>query len=204
MVKNNIHIVDLNQHSTDVPQPTEESNENTDEVSMIKQEIKKEEESNNIIVKEKPKRSKKVKEETNITEKPKRSKKVIKTEIPVETEIEIEEEVKPIEEEKPIVEEKPKKETKTKVVELIKCPDCGKDVNKKTLRYSHQKTCNKGVPREDIPVKRRATEEKKKEEVINITKDVIEEEINKRINNQREIKIKQKEEKIKKLASKIF
>ena len=72
------------------------------------------------------------------------------------------------------------------------------------MRYSHQKTCTKGIPREDIPIKKRATPEKKKEEVINITKDIIEEEINKRINNQREIRIKQKEEKIKKLASKIF
>ena len=70
------------------------------------------------------------------------------------------------------------------------------------MRYSHQETCTNGIPREDIPVKQRATPEKKKKEVINITKDIIEERIHKRINNERKLRIKQKE-KIKKLASKI-
>ena len=54
-----------------------------------------------------------------------------------------------------VVEKQPDKKIKT--VELMSCPDCKKEMSKKTLRYSHEKNCaGKPVVRDEIPVKRRA------------------------------------------------
>ena len=101
---------------------------------------------------------------------------------------------------------------KTKTVELVSCPKCNKEMNKKTLRYSHEKNCT-GTPvvREEIPVKRREptkkNENKKEEHIIEkyvaIPEEVIQQAINKRFKEQKESRIKAKEERIKILAANI-
>ncbi len=98
---------------------------------------------------------------------------------------------------------------KVKTLELVKCPKCGKEMTKRTLRYDHDKTC-KGNPveREKIPVKKRVKKESPAPaQAITIPEHVIEEEVKKRIQNtiqdRMQQKLKLKEERIKKLAEKI-
>ena len=196
MVKKQINVVDLAEFDKQ-PENIETYNNNEPDIEKIKEEIKNEEIEQPTVNDEKPKRkprAKKVKEEPQpeITE-------------------EIKEEIQQItsEEKQPAEEEKPtEKIKKIKTVELVKCDKCGKELTKKALRYSHEKTCTgKVINREDIPVKRRTTPKKINNENnninINIPQEIIENEINKRINNIKESRIKQKEEKIKKLAQNI-
>lgn len=110
------------------------------------------------------------------------------------------EEVKPIEEVKPV--EEPKN---IKTLELVNCDKCGKQMTKKTLRYHHDKNCpGEKIDKEALPVKKRSV---KKETVVDIPKEVIEVEVNKRIENtfkdRLNERMKVKQEKIKKLAAQI-
>jgi hypothetical protein len=110
----------------------------------------------------------------------------------------------------------PKEETevkqsdkKIKTVELVSCPDCKKEMSKKTLRYSHEKNCTgKPIVREEIPVKRRPLVKESKpkeviEQYISIPEEIIQQELNKRVKEQKESRVRAKEEKIKKLAMQI-
>lgn len=101
-------------------------------------------------------------------------------------------------------------ETKVKTVELVNCPDCKKEMSKKTLRYTHEKNCTgKPIVREEIPVKRRppakatAPPAKAKESYVSIPEEIIQQELNKRVKEQREARLRAKDEKIKKLAMNI-
>ena len=106
------------------------------------------------------------------------------------------------------VEEK-QPDKKTKTVELVSCPDCEKEMSKKTLRYSHEKNCTgKPVVREEVPVKRRAPVKTSKpkeviEQYVSIPEEIIQQELNKRVKEQKESRIRAKDEKIKKLAMQI-
>ena len=98
---------------------------------------------------------------------------------------------------------------KVKTVELVSCPDCKKEMSKKTLRYSHEKNCTgKPIVREEIPVKRRAPVKTSKppaavEQYIAIPEEIIQQEINKRVKEQKDARIKAKIEKIQRLAMNI-
>jgi hypothetical protein len=98
---------------------------------------------------------------------------------------------------------------KIKTVELVSCPDCKKDMSKKTLRYSHEKNCTgKPVVREEVPVKRRAPIKTSKpkeviEQYVSIPEEIIQQELNKRVKEQKEARIRAKDERIKKLAMSI-
>ena len=115
---------------------------------------------------------------------------------------------------KPVEEVKPQSEKKIKTVELVSCPDCQKEMTKTTLRYSHAKNCaGKPIVREELPVKRRTPVKAKPHEVneiipagktyISIPEEILQQEINKRVKEQKEARIKAKAEKIKKLAEHI-
>ena len=100
-----------------------------------------------------------------------------------------------------IEEEKPKN---IKTLELVNCDKCGKQMTKKTLRYHHDKNCpGEKIDKEALPVKKRSV----KKESENIPKEVIEVEVNKRIENtfkdRLNERMKVKQEKIKKLATQI-
>ena len=123
------------------------------------------------------------------------------------------EEVAPIPE--PVVESipepTPEPQKKVKTLELVKCDKCNKEMTKRTLRYDHPKNC-KGAPinREEMPVQKRtkpASPPKVVQELPVIPNDIIEQEVKKRIQNSIQdrlhMKLKQKEERIKKLAEKI-
>jgi len=104
------------------------------------------------------------------------------------------EDVKPVEEPKNI-----------KTLELVNCDKCGKQMTKKTLRYHHDKNCpGEKIDRQALPVKKRSV---KQENIVNIPKEVIEVEVNKRIENtfkdRLNERMKVKQEKIKKLATQI-
>ena len=195
MVKN-IHVVNLSEHET--PSAEEEILDN------IKESIKQEEE---VIPKRKPP-TKKVKVEQQSMEatsssgpKPKRKPAVRKIKV-VNEEPTVEEQiVEPVLEEEVAKETKPAKKIKT--VELIQCDKCGKELTKKSLRYSHEKNCpGKPINREELPVKRQ-TRKPNENEILDVKEEIIQKEVEKRIINSRESKMKLKEEKIKKLAQQI-
>ena len=107
-----------------------------------------------------------------------------------------------------VIPEIPEKKIRTQ--ELVKCERCNKEMTKKTLRYFHEKTCpGIVVDKETLPVKKRNVKKDNNENVnnINIPNEIIENEVKKRIENtykQRMAdKMKQKEERIKKLATQI-
>lgn len=178
MVKKQINVVNLS---------VEDMNE--DERTQIKQIIEEEEKQEETIPKPKrktPTRKTKVKEEEE----------VINETIP-----------EPIPE---TVVESPKEEPtkKIKTVELVKCDKCNKEMTLRSLRYTHQKYCtNQVINRNEIPVKRQNrnaqqinyVKEKPDKTEIAITPNAVELHLQKI----REDKLKQKQEKIKKLISNI-
>jgi hypothetical protein len=199
MPKKQIHVVSLTPFEKveeDTPNEiTQDKEENTpDEITQIKEAIKEEE----AEIVETP---------VEATPKPKRKAAAKKKKI-IEEYSEQPQAVEP-EPEPEIKEETPKK---VKTLELVKCDKCNKEMTKRTLRYDHPKTC-KGAPinREDIPVQKRVkppTTQKVVEQTTQlIPNDIIEQEIKKRIQSsiqeRMQLKLKQKEERIKKLAEKI-
>lgn len=101
---------------------------------------------------------------SNLRKEPLRKKNIV-----VEDAIPVEEVKQPVEEVK-----------NTKTLELVNCDKCGKQMTKNTLRYHHDKNCpGLKVNKETLPVKKRTV----KQAVENIPKDVIENEVNKRVEN---------------------
>jgi len=197
MPKKQIHVVNLNafeQVQQDTPEETTQvKEENTpDEITQIKEAIKEEEEAEKV--------------ETPVEETPKPKRKAAAKKKKI-----IEEYAEPPQAEpEPEKIEEPQKKVKT--LELVKCDKCNKEMTKRTLRYDHPKTC-KGAPinREDIPVQKRVkptTPRKVVEQPTQvIPSEIIEQEIKKiiqsSIQERMQMKIRQKEERIKKLAEKI-
>ena len=195
---NKIHVVNLS-HIKPAEEDSEEIKNDNDERNQITEAIKEEEALNPP-------------EEVNPTvidtqeAKPKPKRKAAPKKIKVV------EEAAPIPE--PVVESipepTPEPQKKVKTLELVKCDKCNKEMTKRTLRYDHPKTC-KGAPinREEIPVQKR-TKPASPPKVVQptvIPDDIIEQEVKKRIQNSIQdrlhMKLKQKEERIKKLAEKI-
>jgi hypothetical protein len=153
-------------------------------------------------------------------------KRAVKKKVPVVEEVE---DIKPVEEVKPIeevvevveVEQLTKVSSGTpkgvepkniKTLELVNCDKCGKQMTKNTLRYHHDKNCpGLKVDKETLPVKKRTvkqtTNEQANDTVINIPKEVIENEVKKRIENTYKDRINErlrvKQEKMQKLATQI-
>ena len=178
-----IHVVDLSAPGEKVEEVESDSNDDKDEVSQIKEAIKIEEEEEQQQQIEEPK------------PKPKRkaAAKKIKVEPIIEPIIEPEPE--------PVKEPEPEPKVETKIDELVKCPNCEKQMTKRTLRYNHKTCPGKKIDRNEIPVKKR--EKTVVEKNISIPEEIIEKEVNKRIQDKLLQKIRVKEEKIKKLSSQI-
>ena len=197
MPKKQIHVVNLNAFENveqDTPDEITQIKEETqDEITQIKEAIKEEEEAEKV--------------ETPVEETPKPKRKAAAKKKKI-----IEEYSEPPQAVEAEPEKKEEPEKKVKTLELVKCDKCNKEMTKRTLRYDHPKTC-KGAPinREDIPVQKRVkpptTQKIIEQPTPAIPTEIIEQEIKKRIQNsiqeRMQIKLKQKEERIKKLAEKI-
>ena len=178
-----IHVVSLSPHDKveEVQSDDNSSAAQVDEVSQIKEAIKEEEQRQEVV------------EESAPLEKPKPKRKPAAKKIKVE----------PVVVEQPVVLQPVVVEKKE---ELVKCPKCEKEMTKRTLRYNHKTCPGQKIDRHEIPVKRRETTKTtdvKKTEVANVPEDILEREVNKRIQDRLLQKIKIKEEKIKKLSSQI-
>ena len=193
MPKKQIHVVSLSPFDK-VETPEDVPSNEEEDINQIKEAIKEEESQQPEPIEVKPKR------------------KAVARKRKVEPVIEqVEEPVEPVIEqvEEPVIESpKVEQSKKVKTLELVKCDKCNKEMTKRTLRYDHPKTC-KGAPinREDIPVQKRTKAPTKVVEQTIIPEDVIENEVKKRIQNtiqdRMQMKLKQKEDRIKKLAEKI-
>ena len=97
---------------------------------------------------------------------------------PTKTEQEPEKAPKPVEEnikETPEAVEENIKETPTEIAqeeqknvriqELVKCPDCGKNMTKKTLKYFHPKVCPKATNKKEVKPKKEKIKVKNIEEI---------------------------------------
>ena len=176
MVKKQIHVVSL----SDI-KPIEDTKE--DERTQIKQAIEQEERQQPQQEVDEPK------------PKPKRKTPPKKTKV--------KEDVEDTKGTEPLV-ESPKEATpkqsekKIKTVELHKCDKCSKEMTLRTLRYTHPKYCT-GVEinRNEVPVKRQV--KPIINNVVEITPDIIENHLRK----VKENKLKERQERISKLVSKI-
>ena len=61
-----------------------------------------------------------------------------------------------------IVQEEPKN---LRIQELVKCPDCGKNMTKKTLKYFHPKVCPKATNKTEVKPKKEKIKVKEIEEI---------------------------------------
>ena len=99
-------------------------------------------------------------------------------------------EPEPVEEQ---VEQEPDDGNWTKVESKVACPDCGKQMSAKTLKYSHGPNCpakkQKQSPREISP---------------SIIEEVIENEVQKRLNNSRALRAARRQEMVEKLIQNAF
>ena len=73
----------------------------------------------------------------------------------------------------------PKPVSNTKTVELVECPDCGKNMTAKTLKYSHAKNCtvNKQPTKPPSVQQEEEEEEQEEEEEEEETKTPLEQEV---------------------------
>ena len=216
-----INIVDFNEHPKE-SEPIDTSKTEAEELTMIQDEIKAEpiktpkkkkptkavEQATTEPVAEAPKR----KPTQNVVEKVPTVVKVERVEEPAAEESTVEEAVLEdpvIEPPKPEPEVTPevKDNKKVRVTELHKCPDCGKEMTKKSLRYSHAQNCTAKKTQVEQPkvkqtlVKIHTPNQTTKEYVI--PEEVIQQEILKRADNIKVARIQRKQENIKKLAQQI-
>ena len=92
------------------------------------------------------------------------------------------------------------REKKIKTVELHKCEKCNKEMTQRALRYTHPQYCTgREVNRNEVPVKRQTKPATIINNVVEITPDIIENHLRK----VKENKLKERQEKISKLISKI-
>ena len=100
--------------------------------------------------------------------------------------------VEPVEEPQQ-VEQEPDDGNWTKVESKVACPDCGKQMSAKTLKYSHGPNCpakkQKQSPREISP---------------SVIEEVIENEVQKRLNNSRALRAARRQEMVQKLIQNAF
>ena len=80
-----------------------------------------------------------------------------------------------------------------KTADKVECPDCGKQMSAKTLRYSHAANC---TVRKKSQLETQATP--------SITNDILEHEVNKRLNNFREERVARRQRAIESLVAQAF
>jgi hypothetical protein len=91
------------------------------------------------------------------------------------------------------------KEAEAKTDAKVDCPDCGKKMSAKTLKYSHAPNCvAKKQKTADAPVKRDESP------VRNISEEMIEHEVQRRMNGRRSERIARREEMVTKLIQNAF
>ena len=107
--------------------------------------------------------------------------------------VEVEAVVEPEPVEEPQQAEEPDDGNWTKVERKVACPDCGKQMSAKTLKYSHGPNCpakkQKQSPREFSP---------------SVIEEVIENEVQKRLNNSRALRAARRQETVQKLTQNDF
>lgn len=182
MVKKQINVVSLEDF-----RPVEEITPNSDdERTQIKEAIQLEEEQ----------LTKGVEQQQLQEEKPKPKRKTPTKKTKVKEENIVEEPV--VESPKEPTPKQPEKKIKT--VELHRCDKCNKEMTLRALRYTHPKYCTgKEIIRNEVPVKRQVKSATVINNVVEITPDVIENHLRK----VKENKLKERQEKISKLISKI-
>ena len=108
--------------------------------------------------------------------------------------VEVEPDDEPVEEPQQVEPaEEPDEGNWTKVERKVACPDCGKQMSAKTLKYSHGPNCTakkqKQSPREISP---------------SVIEEVIENEVQKRLNNSRALRAARRQEMVQKLIQNAF
>ena len=222
-----INIVDFNKYFERDEAPAIEDKTDAEEMTMIQNQLKDDEPPTQPKPKRKPP-SKKVVEpaveqavepvaEPVATAKPKTpSRKVV--------EPAVEQAVEPVAEEEtieePVIEDpviqplaKPEPKNKVRVTELHKCPDCGKEMTKKSLRYSHAQNCpakksENAIPKPPpkplgLPKKMIVVKEETPKPTYVIPDEIIQQEILKRVDHLKTLRIQKKQDNIKKLAANI-
>jgi hypothetical protein len=89
-----------------------------------------------------------------------------------------------------------KTEAKTEATDKVACPDCGKQMSAKTLKYSHAPNC--------VVAKKQAKQEEHNDDHRNIPEEIIEQEVKKRMNQTRADRIARKQEAVSKLIANAF
>jgi hypothetical protein len=181
--------------SLDPPEPVQEQKEETeaeqltklveevkDEKPVVIDDDKADEEVVVVQKKTRAKRSTSKEEKPPKAPRPKRASKAT----PVEAEM-----VPPIEPVLPVVEEPVEPVKMKKIIEKATCPDCGKNMSLKTLKYNHVYSCpsKKAEPANTT---------------VNIPEALIEEEVAKRMTNNRKAKLEARQEKFNKLLVEAF
>ena len=87
-------------------------------------------------------------------------------------------------------------EAKTEATDKVACPDCGKQMSAKTLKYSHAPNC--------VVAKKQAKQEDDNDDHRNIPEEIIEQEVKKRMNQTRADRIARKQEAVSKLIANAF
>ena len=81
-----------------------------------------------------------------------------------------------------------------KAAAKVECPDCGKLMSEKTLRYSHGPNCT-------VKKQRQAARE---QEAQSVTKDIVEQEVHNRLRARREERVARREAMVAKLITNAF
>ena len=89
-----------------------------------------------------------------------------------------------------------KTEAKVDAAEKATCPDCGKQMSAKTLKYSHGPNC--------VVAKKQAKQEERNDDHRNIPEEIIEQEVKKRMHQTRADRIARKQEAVIKLIANAF
>ncbi len=210
MTRNQIKVISLTTPSAEVPEPTPTHPE-ADGMSEVLSEMKEE-----VPAPTEEQQSTAAPVEPVAVQKPKakrkpRAKKVDAMPAVVEEPAPVDEPVA----ETPPPPEPPAEEPKAAKAEKVPCPDCGRMVSEKTLKYTHGKTCKAKNPKHiyigendlngppDVD-DQESTTEHHKHGFEHVLEKLVEEELHRRTVGARQAKVARRTEKIAKLAAAAF
>ena len=90
--------------------------------------------------------------------------------------------------------DEPQEAERRAVADKVECPDCGKQMSSKTLRYSHAPNC----------AAKKKRQEEHRDATPSVTDDMIENEVHKRLTNFREERVARKQKAIQNLIANAF
>ena len=90
--------------------------------------------------------------------------------------------------------DEPQEAERRAVADKVECPDCGKQMSSKTLRYSHAPNC----------AAKKKRQEEHQDVTPSVTDDMIENEVHKRLTNFREERVARKQKAIQNLIANAF